>query len=293
MSYEFKLACLSLAAFFVVQLVAAIGVNALAPRAMRNADRMRARSAARFLFAARLAPAAAGIFAVALCVPSYLRFEPRAEIEEQVGWACLLAAASSILICATSAWRGAKAISRSRRWIRECGDCGVALAGLIAPRIVVADSVVSLLSPAELDAAYRHERAHARSRDNLKRLLMMMAPFSSFRGLTRIEGHARKFSEWAADDQAVAGDPERAIALASALVRVARLGVPATPALVNSLTDGDLAERVERLLAGIPRAAPDRWTPLGVSLATVALAVALLFPSALIPVHDLLEQLIR
>ncbi len=293
MSYGFKLACLSLAVFFLVHAVAAIVVNRLAPAAIRIADRMRARCAARFLFAARLAPAAAGFFAVALSIPSYLRFEPRAEIEEQVGWLCLLAAALSVLLSGNSARRAVSAILKSRRWMREREHQGVALAGLIAPRIVVADSVLRALSPAELEVACGHEQAHARSRDNWKRLLMLMAPFSFFRGLTAIESGAKKFSEWAADDHAVAGDPERAVALASALVRVARLGSPATPTLVTSLTEGDLADRVERLLAGVPPAAPDRWTPLAVSLAAIAFAAALAFPSALIPVYDLLERFIR
>lgn len=338
MSYGFKLLCLSLAAFFIVHFAAAMVVNWLAPAAIRAAGRMRAHSAARFLLMVRLAPVAIAILAVAaLCVPSYIRFEPDAEAE-QVGWACLIAAMLSIAVCATSLVRGVRAILKSRRWLRDLkkgthysvpdpnslncpGAVGVdravrplfqqlrivegntvALAGLIAPRVIVSREVIRTLSPAEFDAALRHERAHADSRDNLKRLLMLLAPdalpFFPAR-FPAIERAARKFSEWAADDRAVNGDPERSVALASALVRVARMAAktvhaaPHPSPLVTSLIDGDLTARVDRLLSASPQGEPDRFTPMALVLGGIALASLLVRPGALISVYELLERLMK
>ena len=90
MSYGFKLSCLSLAAFFLVHLAAAMAMGWLAPSAIRMAGRMRARAAARFLLTVRLAPLGMAIVVAALCVPSYLWFEPN--VAEEVGPACLIAA---------------------------------------------------------------------------------------------------------------------------------------------------------------------------------------------------------
>src|ERR1700691_2727347 len=51
-----------------------------------------------------------------------------------------------------------------------------ALAGIVHPRLVISREVLQGLSAEELTAALRHERAHAASRDNLKRLLLLLAP---------------------------------------------------------------------------------------------------------------------
>jgi len=312
-SYGFKLWWLSLAAFFLVHFAAAMAMGWLAPVAIRMAGRMRSRAAARFLLTVRFAPLGIAIFVVAaLCVPSYLWFEP--DVAEEVGPACLLAAVLCVGIWAISLSRSARAILKSRRWLRQCERTGcetrlaggpavivdgnaVALAGLLRPRVIVASEVVRALSPEQLDAALRHERAHWGSRDNFKRLLLLIAPdaFPFFHGgFAGIERAWKKYAEWAADDRAASGDVERSLALAGALVRVARLGAGPQPSpLVTSLIDGDLSERVERLLRGEPEGAPDRWTPVVCALSALALAAVVLRPGALISVYGLLERLIR
>lgn len=314
MSYAFKLFCVSLAAAFLVHFAAALAVNALAAPAMRAAGRMRARAAARFLLMLRLAPSGLAIFAVAaLCVPSYLWFEPNAK-GEGVGPGCLILAILAAGVCARSAVRAIGAILESRRWVRDCERHGhaarvagtpawivpgnaVALAGLIRPRVIVAGDVFRGLSPSELEAAVRHENAHAASRDNWKLLLMLLAPetLPFFAGrFAAIEHAAKRFSEWAADDRAAGGDPERSLALASALVRVARLGASPAPApLVTAFIDADLTARVDRLLAAHPQGGPDRWTPAVLALAATAFATVILWPGALFSVYDLLERLIH
>ena len=113
-------------------------------------------------------------------------------------------------------------------------------------------------SPEQRDAALSHERAHCNSGDNLKRFLILLAPdavpmWGTFHGLERAWS---KFTEWAADDEASAGDPQRALSLASALVRVAKMGSkPRLNYLSCSLVGGDreLSERVDRLLRPQPK----------------------------------------
>ena len=91
-SYLGRLLLLSSAGFFLVHMVVEALIALLAPAAVRRAGIMRPERGARFLLRLRLLPAGfAAIVVVMLCVPSYLRFEPRVA-EEEVGFACLAAA---------------------------------------------------------------------------------------------------------------------------------------------------------------------------------------------------------
>jgi beta-lactamase regulating signal transducer with metallopeptidase domain len=159
--------------------------------------------------------------------------------------------------------------------------------------------VLHALSSEELDTALAHEQAHRRSRDNAKRFLLLFAPdiFPFVRPLRTLERRWSKFAEWAADDQAAAGDANRAVSLAAALVQVARMGSgPRLPFLSTSLLacDRDLSARVNRLLQTSP-IAPARCKPAPARLRTISLllgagvAALLLAPSALPLVHELLE----
>lgn len=314
MSYSFKLLCLSLAAFFLVHLALGLAASWFAPLAIRLAERMQPRTAARFLLTVRLFPCASALLIVAaLCVPSYLWFEPEAAAED-VGLACLAAALFTVAIWSISFARTARALLDSRRYLRQCERTGherrlhgspalvvkgaaVALAGLIRPRVIVAEEVVKSLSSDQLEAALRHERAHAASRDNLKRLLLLLAPnvFPFFRkNFSQAERAWSKFTEWSADDRAVAGDPSRSLSLAAALVRVARMGdAPQPSPLMTSLVAEDLSARVDRLLNTTPQIEnPDRWTPAFLALTAVALATVIFQPAVLSSVHRLLERLL-
>ena len=105
-----------------------------------------------------------------------------------------------------------------------------------------------------------------------------------------------------ADDRAVAGDTRRSLSLASALVRIARLGSPAriAPLMASLLAvDDDLSARVDRLLRAGPADATSR-RPRRMALAAAATAavislllVVMLQPATLSSVHHLLEHLIR
>jgi len=159
------------------------------------------------------------------------------------------------------------------------------------------------LTAEQRDAALRHERAHRTSRDNIKRFLILLAPdvLPFLRTFAALERRWAKFTEWAADDQATEGDSGRALSLAAALVRVAKMGSrPKLSYLFSSLVDDDheLSERVDRLL----RPQPNPGKPAEVlvpfltsagALMAAAVALVLLWPGSLSLVHQALERLVQ
>jgi len=319
LAYLPRLLCLAFASFFLVHLAAGLAVSLVAPGAIRLAERMRPRVAARLMLTLRLLPVGFALFVVAgLCVPSYLRLEPDAAAEP-IGIVCLAAALAGIAIGGTSIARGVRAIARSIRYIRHCERTGrrtrpsvwvideadplVALAGIVHPRLIISQAVVRALSPAQLAAVLRHERAHRIAHDNLKRLFVVLAPdaFPFARGLRGVERAWVRFAEWAADDLAVAGDSGRSLSLAAALVRVARMSQGRQPAPVASSLLGDtadLASRVERLLRESPVSEQTQGSLYvlaggAVFAAAGLLAAVMLNPAALSTVHQVLEQLIQ
>jgi Zn-dependent protease with chaperone function len=171
------------------------------------------------------------------------------------------------------------------------------MSGILRPRLIVSPEVRRALTPEQLEAALDHERAHWVSRDNLKRLLMLLSPglLPFYSGFTRLERAWGRFTEWAADDAAVAGSAARSVSLAAALVSVARLQTSSPPPLATSLLGDspDLAARVHRLLHRAPRreTKPGSTTALGIT--SVALALVLLNPSTLYLAHRLLERLME
>jgi hypothetical protein len=319
-----RLFCLCLAAFFLVHLAVGLVVLAISPAAVRRAERTRPRSAARWLLALRLAPLACSLFVVAaLCIPSYLWLEPEAAGEE-AGFACLASAFLGLAVWCFSIARGVRAAARSLRYIERCQRVGfgtrlegypspvwvmegstgsLMLAGILRPRLFISRTVMAVLSAEQLAVAVRHESAHRVSRDNLKRLLLLVAPgvLPFFRGFGSLEAHWARFTEWAADDSAVAGDSCRSLALAAALVRVARLTPAsyASPVMTSLLDEGSgLAARVDRLLRVAPVSdQPRRRLPVvsaGAALAlTLLLVAAMLRPATFHSVHRLLEELIH
>jgi Zn-dependent protease with chaperone function len=328
--YLLRLLCLCFASYFVLNLAASLLVRISSGFALRFAESIAPRGAARFLLALRLLPFVfALLFVVALCVPSYLWLEPAAT-SERVGAFCVALGFLGAASWFVSIGRTIRSLFASMRHSRLCSSVRdesdvpggpspalvlepvvvvledapiLALAGLLRPRLLISRSVLRALSADELDAALRHEHAHRISRDNAKRLLILLAPdiFPFVRTFRTIERNWAKFAEWTADDLATAGDPRRAISLAAALVQVARLGsAPRLPSLYTSLLecDRDLSARVDRLLHAVPVASPyatpahHRLHAAGFLLAG-CLAALLLAPSALSAVHELLELLIR
>lgn len=312
-SYTLRLVCLSLAVLFLVHLAVGLAVAICAPSMVRRAERWPAAAAARMMLALRLLPAASALFVVcAICIPSYLRLEPEA-MEEEIGIACLASAALGAAVWGFSIARTVRALLRSMRHLRawrkrgsetSIGDARVwmiegagrtlALAGIFRSKLIVSREVVQALPADQLAAALRHERAHANAWDNFKRLLMLLAPNIAVPGQV-VERAWARFTEWSADDRASAGDANRSVSLAAALVSVARMGSPSVPPLATALmaNAGDLQVRVERLLRerGEVQPVPAALTA-GCLLAAAMLLTLTLHPGTLLVAYRLLERLV-
>jgi Zn-dependent protease with chaperone function len=298
--YVSRLIGLSLAAFFVVHLALGTGAVLAARRVARAAGRMEPKFAARLLLALRWLPVTLALAAVAgICIPSYLWFEP-GETGEEIGPLCLAAAALAMAIWAAALFRGARQVVRSRRCLRAFGAGRapvMAVAGILRTRLLISPLVVETLDDEQLAAALAHERAHVQSRDNLKRLLLAFTPglLPGINGFAGVERLWSRLAEWAADDRAVEGDPDRALALAGALVRVARLGSAPVPLASSMIEGGDLEMRVSRLLApAAPVHFKLRRGVLALAVAMVAsIAVLAARPATLESAHALLERLVQ
>jgi Zn-dependent protease with chaperone function len=319
-SYLARLWCLSLACYFLVHTVLAAAVWAAAGRAIRTAERLRPRDGARLLLALRLLPVSlAGVAVACFCVPSFLWLEPSETVEE-AGGACLVAALLGAAIWIAALVRASRALVQSQQYTRLCGRAArldsvtdgsrawvldaqrpvLALTGLIRQRVVISRGLMQALDGDQLAAAFRHEEAHRGSRDNLKRLALVIAPevLPGCQAFAALERAWARVTEWAADEAAGSGDAHRRLALAEALVRVARLGYaqsPAAPLAATFLADRrDLEARVARLLATPVQAEPrGRYWAAAAGLAGGALAALLLQPGTLYSVHWLLEGLMR
>jgi beta-lactamase regulating signal transducer with metallopeptidase domain len=319
-SYALRLFCICSATFFFVNALLSFAVKFVSKAAIRVAEKMRPRSASHFLLGVRLLPFALGLSAVlGLCIPSYLWLEPQATAE-RVGWVFLTFALFGALVCALSIGRAVRAVAVSNRynraWLKEGHEDRLttedsnavivennvpllAVAGVYRPRLMISEGVLRSLSAEQLAVALRHEKAHCGSRDNLKRLLLLLVPdaIPFVSSLSSLDREWSKFSEWAADDEAVQGDARRALSLAEALLRVARMGAgPQLSFLHTSLVaaDQDLSARVDRLLSLEParfESLPWKRFVTGASflLLSASVAALMLLPATLSSVHRLLE----
>jgi hypothetical protein len=195
---------------------------------------------ARALLIVRFFPfVAATAFAALVFAPAHAWLEP-ANPDERYGIVLLSLAGVGLLLIAKAGWnlahvaRGAmllrKYAARSAgphnpARITHVPGVGIALAGVVRPRILIGTSARRLLTAAELDVAVAHEEAHRRAYDNLTRALMLCLPdvFGWTSSGRRLEQRWAAEAECLADARAIDGDRERAACLASALVKVARV----------------------------------------------------------------------
>jgi Zn-dependent protease with chaperone function len=275
--------------------------------------------------------AAATLFAAIVFVPSYWRFEPRDVVEGfDITLTALALGAVAVLTAAAArgvtAWSSAR--RRTRRWMqtsrplalaRRSADGAkaarprvipafaieadapiMALVGVLRPRLLVTRGLIDALTEEELAASVAHEIGHSRAWDNLKRLAMratpdLLAPTKVARAIERRWASA---AEHAADRMCGDATPASRCALASALVKVARL-TPPDPPLAEPISTlvggGEIAARVHHLLDDrLPAAAPSRssrgrWIASAVAAAIVAASYAPL----LRVVHDVTEVLVH
>jgi len=266
---------------------------------------------ARGLFTLRVIPfvipAAVSLF---LTLPSFLLLE-RHSLDEDLGTFVLSGCA--ILILAAGIYRVLAAEARTRRVVSVClasaigqerqaatpaiilaqNITPVMLVGVRVPRILISASACEVLSDGELQAAVRHETAHFRSCDNLKRAMFNCLPFP---GMTSLEEDWEEASELAADDGAVSSRDE-ALDLAAALIKLARYFPPQpmrylATGLVSAV--GSVTIRVERLVSWKEPAAasPSRWR-YAIAVALIGLfGLAAKLGSALVLVHSITERLV-
>ena len=266
------------------------------------------------LFWMRIFPLlASGIVTLIFAVPSFVIFEPRSIDEDMarplvLGLGCLLLFALGTFRVITAQKRTARVVAN---WLLEATavDAGVTtptfcswrgtppltLVGVRSPRVVVSGATVALLGADELRVAVRHEIAHMRSRDNLKKLAFHCSPFP---GMANLESAWHEAAELAADDGAV-GSLRDALDLAAALIKLSRLiPVRSTPAFTMTLVNGSgsVSERVARLLAWNDlksRPLPTRWSyAIPLVLAPILCAAAFYGP-ALAQTHRITEWLVR
>lgn len=318
--YYVRLVCLCCATFFAVHAMAWLAVHGVAVRVMeRFVDRIPPSTASRWLFLLGIFPPGLALFAVfGVCIPNYLWLEPDMA-REAVGGACLGAAWLGAILGLAAAAKAIGAWARTHRYLKRCERDGTStrlepgdvealvvnqdatilgVAGVLRPRLVVSKPVLQALTAGQIEVVLRHEGAHQATSDNFKRLLLLLAPnvlpFVSSRTLWSLWSQS---AEWAADDAAVGGDRQRALALASALVQVAKLGIqPKGLQLQSALLEDDqnLAVRVERLLKG-PVRLPTPKPRFAASAAGCA-AVLLLFlvsPQCQVAVHQMFEHLVH
>jgi Zn-dependent protease with chaperone function len=320
-------ATLALAWFLIVNLI----LSALAAWAAAREIR---RESAAFWFAIRMLPGCiAVLFVAAVFVPSYWRYEPRNAIEDfdLTLIACAMIAAGLLGAAAirglTSWWH---ATSIVRRWMQnarplclEGTSIGafevdverpmMALVGVLRPRLLVTRGLMKALSDEELSACVAHELGHSSAFDNLKRLAMRAAPDALFAtsAAREIERRWASASEHAADDAAGHLGIGARCALASALVKVARLipgqsgltadrssaadaGSVARSGPISPLVGGsEIASRVRRLLenrAPVPAAPrPAAWILSGVAV----VAIGLIYGPLLQAVHVATEIVVQ
>jgi Zn-dependent protease with chaperone function len=309
MTLLFSSILLGLAWFTAINLALSSVAWVAAPTLLRTR-----RLGAGMLLGVRLFPAiAAAGFVLGFFLPAHWRFEP-AQADERFGLVLGCLAAVGAALIARSTWRAARACWRDRRLAEltrqaaalgmgafEVGGLpGVSLAGLLRPRILVGSDALAALTPAELEVAISHERAHERSRDNLKRFSMFCAP--DFFGMTAaargIEERWQAESECQADARAVRGEHLRAVVLASALVKVARLMRRREPFMPSPLWSAFhvaslLETRVRRLVSG-PMSEPAASEGTGglLALTILAAAAAVAFSDLSFSLHAVTEAMV-
>ena len=308
MSFALMLGLVVLATFGLAALLLS-GLVAVA----WHAGLHRLRTASADVLALRLFPVAgAFLFAVAVVLPAFLSYEPRQD-HEAAGPLLMILAAFSLLTVAHGIWRGWRAWTAARALLRACGPaqrCVVEnghsvrvvsidepIIGVIGgwrPQVVTTECVISACSRDEFRQVVAHEAAHVSARDNLKLLLLLACPDAlAWTALgAAMSERWRTEAEFVADQRATGDDPHKRVALAAALVKVARLfdaRRQTRPALTMPVALDDVEARVRQLLS--PAYMPSARISRGLASFALLAAVAALPLHAL--VHELIEALVR
>jgi hypothetical protein len=224
------------------------------------------------LFAALAFPSvlAVGVASIGVLLP-FAIFEPMDTDERAPLSLSILALAGTGMLCTflsrlVRSWRATVALRRA--WMaraRRLGDEAgltvygidepfpiVAVVGIRRPALFVSEKVLDSCSRDEVAAMMAHERAHVRTRDNLRRLVLDacvdFVPTSRRRELSQAW---RDATEKAADSAAAERGETSVTDLASALVSISRLAQSGTPVptISSAFHSGSGVEsRVRRLV---------------------------------------------
>jgi len=307
----------SFSMFFLLYSGLSVVVATLWARVWAHSKRYPAWHCADLLFGVRMLPLAISLAVTfTFTVPSFMLLEPHA-IREPVGAIPLvlgLCGLILVLLGILNATAAGLAASRTiATWVGDGllvkGESSVPVlrisrvvpaltaAGIFRPLVLMSDAVEAVLNASELRSALRHELAHVRRRDNLRKLLLR---FVLFPGMAALEVAWSQATEMAADDAAVSTASE-ALDLAAALIKLSRLATfPSAPGIATTLIHAPLASvnaRIERLIAwnGQQQRPALGLSPLYavcVTLTTVA-ALAVTYKQALERIHIATEWLVR
>lgn len=308
----------SLSVFAMVYFVLSIAVPFLLRPVQLRTRNHPVRQAADLLFALRMFPLViAGLITAVFAIPSFLLLEPRS-IDEPLGGIPLAlgicGAGFAIFGFANAGIAIRRASLTISTWIGDAQpvDTSAVLpilrivpvvpamttVGIVHPRVLMSRAAENMLGTNELHTALNHEIAHVCRRDNLKKLLFR---FVVFPGMNILENAWLEATEMAADDAAVSSVAE-ALDLASALIKLSRLGpFEAHTGLTTALVRGPVSAmnaRVERLIAWKDERNVrsshgfSRWQGLSVAAVTIAI-FALTYNQLLSEVHTATEWLVR
>jgi Zn-dependent protease with chaperone function len=303
------LLCLVLLALYAL---ACVSLSALVAISWRAGLKERLRSSESLLFVRLLPSAGALLLVLAVALPAFLIFEPPGESE--VGGPALWALAMfSLIIIGDGVRRGWCAWAAAREILRHCAPENswfaaegrgveiadvaepiVAVIGGWRPRIVAARRVLDACSRGEFRQVIAHEAAHVQARDNLKLLLLIVSPdpLAWLPAGAALAKNWRIAAEFEADERATGSDPRKRVALASALVKVARLATGSNrsiAALSMPVAADDVEGRVRRLLAPAP-ARCRKVTLRG--LAACGVLIAVFAVPLYAPIHQFIEGLV-
>jgi beta-lactamase regulating signal transducer with metallopeptidase domain len=313
---------ISFSVFVILYSALSVAVCGVWRRVWLGGPQYSARRCADLLFALRLAPfvVAAGVTFL-LAVPSFLLLEPHT-VDEPIGTVPVLLSLCGMTVLLVGVWKASAALVRASRNVAQWSTEGRAsapvlidsvnsisvlrisgtappltAAGILRPSVWLSRAAEFVLTERELETALRHEVAHVRRRDNLRKLLLRLIAFP---GMAELESAWREGTEMAADDAAVSNASE-ALDLAAAVIKLSRLAPlepPAelTTALVHSPAESVNA-RVERLIAWTERRQrPAPAYSLRFALcaaATAVITLALSYSQLLVRVHAATEWLVR
>jgi hypothetical protein len=274
---------------------------------MWRAGLERLRSTSGDLLALRLLPPAGAAFlTLAVVLPAFLIHEPRHEVE-QIGALLVVLVMIAFVAVGHGILRGWRACTAAAALVRDFGEVNrccvmagqnveivdipepmVAVVGAWQPRIVAAGNVLAACSDAEFHQVIEHEAAHVSAHDNLKLLLLLATPdaLAWMPAGEDLTARWRAAAELEADARASGSDRYKRVALASALIKVARLssGIKRQfPPLSMPIALEDVEGRVRQLLA--PGATSARRLR-----RKVVIACALLIAVLAVPLYGVVQQ---